>query len=67
MDPIKAMDVFFFKWVLHAFELGNSNLQELLKFRLRNVELHKGRKWSPNLKWYVQINHKGAFGLAIWN
>ncbi len=67
MDPIKAMDVFFSNWVLHAFELGNSNLQELLKFRLRSVELHKGGKWPPDLKWYVQIYHKATFGLAIWN
>jgi hypothetical protein len=53
--------------VLHAFELGNSNLQELLKFKLRSIELHKWGNWPPNLKWYVQVNHKGAFGLAIWN
>jgi hypothetical protein len=46
MDLIKAMNAFFSKWVLHALELGNSNLQELLKFRLSSIELHK-RKNGP--------------------
>jgi hypothetical protein len=41
VDPSKALKVLVSKWVLHAFELGDFNLQEFLRFRLRRFQPHK--------------------------
>jgi hypothetical protein len=32
VDPIEATNVFLSKWVINAFELGDSNLQEFIRF-----------------------------------
>jgi len=32
VNPIKAIEAFLFKWVVHALELRSSNSQELLRF-----------------------------------
>ncbi len=47
------------KWVVNTLEPNSSNLQELLKFKLKNYQLHHGGKWSLNLKWCIHKNHKG--------
>jgi len=35
VNLIKAIEALLSKWVVHALELGSSNLQELFRFQLR--------------------------------
>jgi len=37
---MNVIEMFLFKWVLHAFEPRDSNLQELLTFKLKKFQLH---------------------------
>ncbi len=53
MDPMEATKVFLSKWVLHAFELGDSNIQEFVRFKPRGFQLHKGGKWALDFEWCV--------------
>jgi hypothetical protein len=73
VDPVKATNVLS-KWVKNAFELGDSNLQDFIRFfrasslTFKNlIKLHKGGKWAIDLQWCVQVNYKRAFRLTVWN
>jgi hypothetical protein len=74
VDLVKATNVLLSKWVISAFELGDFNLQNFIRFlkasslvlkNLRNFQ--KGGKWAIDLQWCVQVNYKRAFGLIVWN
>lgn len=67
MDPMEATKVFLSKWVLHAFELGDSNIQEFVRFKPRGFQLHKGGKRALGFEWCVEVNHKRTSILAFWN
>lgn len=41
MDPSNALEALVSKWVLHAFEPRDFNLQEFRKFKLRRFQPHK--------------------------
>jgi hypothetical protein len=41
VDPTRALEALVSKWVLHAFEPGDFNLQEFLRCRLRRFQPHK--------------------------
>jgi hypothetical protein len=53
VDPMEATKVFLSKWVLHAFELWDSNIQEFVRFKPRGFQLHKGGKWALDFEWCV--------------
>jgi hypothetical protein len=37
---MNVINTFLFKWVLHAFESRDFNLQELLRFKIKRFQLH---------------------------
>ncbi len=53
MDSMEVTKVLLSKWVLHAFELGDSNIQEFVRFKPRGFQLHKGGKWALDFEWCV--------------
>jgi hypothetical protein len=42
VDPIEAIEALLSKWVVHVLKPRGSNLQELLRFQLRQYQPHKG-------------------------
>jgi len=54
IDLVETTNFFLVKWVLHAFEPRDSNLQCLFKHYLKGYNPHKHYKWPPNLAWCLQ-------------
>jgi hypothetical protein len=67
VDLGEATKTLLTKWILHTFELGESNLQSFLRYRLSRFQPRKGGKWPPNLKSCLIHVHKRISGSLIWN
>ena len=55
------------KWLIKACELGTSNLQTFLRYRLSLFKPTKTGNWSPDRNWFMSRSHKNAPGSKIWN
>jgi hypothetical protein len=51
VDPEEALVILLTKWVLHALQFGESNLQILFCHHINASRLNKRRKWGSNLNW----------------
>jgi hypothetical protein len=47
VDPIETMEVFLFKYIIHALELRDSNLLKFIKFWLKNYQPHDKGQVGP--------------------
>jgi hypothetical protein len=51
VDPVEATNVLFSKWVINAFELGDSNLQKFIRFlRASSLAL-------KNLRYFTKVEN----------
>lgn len=46
LDPEVAKTNFLCKWIVKAMDHGKSNLQLMLRYRLRRFNPQRGRKWE---------------------
>lgn len=67
VDPETAKTCLLCKWIVKAMELGESNLQLMLRFRLARFNPQRGRSWGLNLDWFTNKQHQGFSGSKVWS
>lgn len=62
-----ATNVLSTKWILLAFQLGESNLKVLSCHNIFNVQPSKHQRWLPNMQWNLLLKHKQVPRSKLWN
>ena len=66
VDPEAAKISLMCKWIVKAMELGESNLQLMLRYRLTTFNPQRGRSWGVSLDWFTNKQHIGFAGSKVW-
>ena len=68
IDPEIGLTALLGKWIIHAFESGETNLQQLLQHRLTSITPTRGGgRWMPSLHWPMIHQFLDPKGSPIWN
>jgi hypothetical protein len=67
IDPQEAMEALMEKWILKALQLGASNLQKFLRYRLQKLKPATRGTWPPSIQWALTHQFSAPRGYRIWN
>jgi hypothetical protein len=54
------------KWVITALELGESNLEIILRHKLTSYQPYAGGNWASSLHWFTFKHHASKEGSKVW-
>ena len=66
IDPEVAKTSLLCKRIVKAMELGESNLQLMLRYRLVRFNPKKGSSWRVSIVWLTNKEHQGVVGSKVW-
>jgi hypothetical protein len=67
VDPLDAMVTLLTKWVVMAYEPGQSNLHFILHYRLSLYQPYGGGNYTPSLAYFSILGHSSKQGSLTWN
>lgn len=67
INPEDAATTLMTKWIIKALEPDESNLHQLLRFRLDNYQPYPRGKWRHSLEFFTLDKHQAHCGSIVWN
>lgn len=62
VDPKLVKMSLLYKWIIYVMELGESNLQVMLRYRLEWIRPQQWGSQGPNLEWFTVPKYQSFYG-----
>jgi hypothetical protein len=67
IDPEAAVIALMGKWIISAYEHGDTNFKLMLRFCLSHFQPYPRDNWPPSLEWCTSPTHSAVRGSKVWD